>query len=283
MLTVCWNILNFDNTLEVIIFQIGQSAGNPINSEYLRDYTLAIAVNFNLIIVNNRTRVNNQLGTYLAGLIEGDGHIALPTPAKPGYRGATPRIELTFHDSNFPLAFKLMKVLNSGYIRYLKNQNAYRLIINDAQRLVKIVTLINGYFRSPKIESLYRLIDWLNHNTNNSFEKLPIDTSILLNNAWLAGFSDADSNFYIRISDKKFYHNTGKWSKARIACRYSLEQRKIEPKFLGQTEPFIRQIAKAFGVTLSTSFHNTPPKEYWYIIVTAGAPSPGSAGAGCSF
>lgn len=40
-------------------------------------------------------------------------------------------------------------------------------------------------------------------------------------------------------------------------------------KFGGFTGPFMLMIANLFGVLLSTSTHNTPPRTYWYINVTA--------------
>ena len=275
VLTVCWNSFNFDDTLMVTIYQIGQSAGNQIEIESLRDYTLVIA-STNLISIE-KIEKNNKLGSYLAGLIEGDGHIVLPFLSESSKKGSSPRFEITFHDSNLPLAQKLVETLNCGKVRFLKTQNAYRLEFRGPQELIKIVTLVNGHFRTPKIESLNQLINWLNSSPrghdaaslNCNFEKYTNDTSSLLNNPWFAGFSDADSNFYIRTSEKTMNPVTGKFSKARIACRFALEQRKIEPKFLQPTEPFMKQIADTFHVSLLTSKHNNPPSEYWCIHVSS--------------
>jgi hypothetical protein len=50
--------------------------------------------------------------------------------------------------------------------------------------------------RTPKIEALYRLIDWLNKNRNSNITKLPLDKSPLSDNAWLSGFIEGDGNFY---------------------------------------------------------------------------------------
>jgi hypothetical protein len=61
--------------------------------------------------------------------------------------------------------------------------------------------------RTPKIEALYRLIDWLNVRfISASFHKLPnnkskiikldLDSSPLGNSSWLSGFIEADGNFY---------------------------------------------------------------------------------------
>lgn len=257
MLTVCWDDLSFDSTFLVTIFQSFLSADVQTNL-VLRDCMLAITGILSLAVVNSR--VKNQLGAYLAGLIEGDGHIYLPKNP-----GATPRIEITFHSINLPLALKLLDVIGFGYIYPLKGQNAYRLVINKVEGLLRVVALVNGFFRTPKIASLHALIAWLNLNSDSSIESLPVDDSSLMSNAWLAGFSDADSNFYIRTTLRKFNPATGKWSKARTACRFSIEQRKVEQKFGGSTELFMQRIATLFGVSLNTTTHNTPPQSYWSI------------------
>lgn len=50
--------------------------------------------------------------------------------------------------------------------------------------------------RTPKIEALYRLIDWLNAKNKTEIVKLGLDSSSLGNNPWLAGFIEADGSFY---------------------------------------------------------------------------------------
>ena len=81
--------------------------------------------------------------------------------------------------------------------------------------------------RTPKIESLHRLIDWLNARSgeNLKMSKLGLDHSSLGNNPWLTGFLEADGNFfcgfglnsegiaeavksYMRISQKQMYKIT---------------------------------------------------------------------------
>lgn len=78
--------------------------------------------------------------------------------------------------------------------------------------------------RTPKIEALHRLIDWLNVklSDNEKLPKLNLDNSSLGSNPWLTGFIESDGNFYcgfelnsegiatkvkcyMRISQKKSY------------------------------------------------------------------------------
>jgi hypothetical protein len=43
-----------------------------------------------------------------------------------------------------------------------KGINAYVLTINNYNGLIILISMINGNMRTPKIYSLYNLIDWLN-------------------------------------------------------------------------------------------------------------------------
>lgn len=51
--------------------------------------------------------------------------------------------------------------------------------------------------RTCKIEALHRLIDWLNNKFNKKIKKYGLDPSSLYSNPWLAGFIEADGNFYV--------------------------------------------------------------------------------------
>jgi hypothetical protein len=53
--------------------------------------------------------------------------------------------------------------------------------------------------RTPKIEALYRLTDWLNArlDENTKISKLGLDNSSLGDNPWLAGFIEADGFFFL--------------------------------------------------------------------------------------
>nr|YP_009240546.1 LAGLIDADG endonuclease [Pyronema omphalodes]AMO66518.1 LAGLIDADG endonuclease [Pyronema omphalodes] len=72
-----------------------------------------------------------------------------------------------------------------------------RWMVQNIDSVVFIVNMINGKFRTPKINALHRLIDWLNAKGAN-IPKLPLDTSPLNSNAWFAGFTDADGSFNVK-------------------------------------------------------------------------------------
>jgi len=60
-----------------------------------------------------------------------------------------------------------------------------------------------GYFRTPKIKKLNKLINYLNNKGYNINKNL-LDISPLNSNAWLSGFIEIEGHLSVRVSvDKK--------------------------------------------------------------------------------
>lgn len=148
----------------------------------------------------------NMLGHYLAGLIEGDGSIIVPATNR-DQKGKLlyPKVKITFVDKDAPLAIKLQQVFGAGTLEYPKNTKYVNLLFQDVTSLEKIAVLINGKMRTPKIEALHRMIDWLNARSTTSklqsnkpelLTKFGKNTCPLSDNPWLTGFIEADGNFY---------------------------------------------------------------------------------------
>ena len=154
---------------------------------------------FSLKYFSSKNSSNNYLGSYLAGLIEGDGSIIVPRTIR-NQKGKLlyPVIKITFVKKDAPLAEKIKEVIKGGQIVYYKNKGYLDLLFQDIKSIQKIAVLLNGNMRTPKIEALYRLIDWLNARSTYDLKltKLGLDNSSLSNNAWLAGFIESDGNFY---------------------------------------------------------------------------------------
>jgi|ERR1700678_3925038 len=100
---------------------------------------------------------NKNLNSYLAGLFEGDGHIWLPNLNMK--KKHNPRFCITFGLKNEPLAKKILEIIEYGHIRYKPKENACVLIVSPVKGLKKIIKLINGELRTPKIHQLHKLID----------------------------------------------------------------------------------------------------------------------------
>lgn len=145
---------------------------------------------------------SSKIGPYLAGLIEGDGHIVVHDKNSKSkvYR---PKIIIVFNIHDRPLAEKLSVGLNVGKIIDRSSAGHVLLQILAKEEVLKIINLINGYMRTPKIEALHRAISWINEKDKSSIPCLGLDISPLNSNSWLAGFTDADGNFSITVYDRK--------------------------------------------------------------------------------
>jgi LAGLIDADG endonuclease len=123
---------------------------------YSKNLNLCHNYNTNSIL-NNKNILNKQLGFYLAGLIESDGSIIIPK-----YDVNTPSISISFNLDDKPLAECICKKLGYGSIETIKSKKAVKIHIIGRQSLIDIIELINGKFRTPKIEKLEKLIEYIN-------------------------------------------------------------------------------------------------------------------------
>ena len=180
--------------------------------------------------------------SYLAGIIEGDGTIIVPSTER-SKKGKLnyPSIQIVFDSRDFPLALVIQQKLNTGSISKKRGKNAYVLTINDKQGIQLIISLINGHMRTPKIYSFYKLIDWYNNQSLLGIEKKPINLENIINSSWLSGFIDADVHFSVRTS------LIGKYTK--IECKFELTQRQIDHNGYNNLEflNFFNRIELKFG------------------------------------
>lgn len=139
---------------------------------------------------------------YLAGLIEGNGDIVVHdknSKSKVYY----PKIIIVLNIHDRPLAEKLSVELKVGKVINKYSAGHVLLEILAKKEVLKIINLINGHMRTPKIQPLHKAISWINENNNSSIPYLGLDTSSLDSNSWLAGFTDANGNFSITVYNRK--------------------------------------------------------------------------------
>jgi hypothetical protein len=211
---------------------------------------------------------DNQLGHYLAGLIEGDGSIIVPTKERtPSGKLTHPIIRIVFTIHDLPFAVKLQQTLGCGFIQKPKKGNYYLYEIKNITGLLKLANLINGKMRTPKVEALNRLIDWLNNKNVNNREIvcLDLDSSNLDSNSWFAGFSDADSYFQVSLTENKELETIKK-----IKCFYRLE---IQQNYHGKLESYkniMESISKFLNTNLLNRQRTINNKEHFsYIVITS--------------
>ena len=197
---------------------------------------------------------NLPFSTYLAGLIEGDGTIIVPKTERSA-KGVLnyASVQIVFHLKDLPLALIIQKVLGEGSLAKKKGVNAYILTISSYKGLVLIVSLLNGNMRTPKIESLYKLIDWLNNSKNTQFLAKPLNDSPLTSNAWLSGFIEADGSFQVRTT------LSGKYP--RSECKLEISQRQTDHN--GNSNlGFLEKIAEFLLTTVKSVRQDRPNPEY---------------------
>ena len=217
-------IFNFLNTLSIISScklksELRRSSDSalslityrPKGQMGMQKQTRAESLNF-FSILSGEVRKQNEkeFGHYLAGYIEGDGTIRIPSSLKtPSGSKKVCSFQIVFHISDLEFAKFLRKRIGHGNLYYAKNSSTVRLMIQNLQGVLYIINLINGKMRTPKINALYKMIDWLNISqlNENKKQKLPLDKSPIASNSWLSGFIDTDGCFSIKgfTPNKKTY------------------------------------------------------------------------------
>jgi len=181
-----------------------QSLGlvNVDTSETLRNETVLLTENVKPVSVHIPKHLkpvnDDQFGHYLAGLIDGDGHFS-----------SKQQLVIVFNSLDAYLAYYIKERLGFGNVKKVKDKNAYILIIVAKEGLIKVINLINGKIRTEnKFNQINNNI--LNHEKYAEFSKTiiftaqhSINTSKNFQNHWLAGFSDADASFQIKIINRK--------------------------------------------------------------------------------
>ena len=210
--------------------QLSKSAGNYLilkirTSETLRNGIVENSENIKLIsdhVPKHSKLINDeQLGHYLAGLIDADGHFS-----------KAQQLVIVFSSPDAFLAYYLKSNLGYGVVKKVNAKNAYILILSNRKGILSVINLINGKLRTKQ------KFDQVINNILNSklYEQVNINFNLNLsddfNNHWLAGFSDGDASFQIKFI-KRVTRN-----KPEIRLNYQIDQKEILlltkiKKFLG--------------------------------------------------
>lgn len=143
------------------------------------------------------------------------------------------------------MAKKISKTLNATLNK--ASGKYYVLSVYKKSALYSVASLLNGKFRTPKIEALHRLISWLNNLEEfPTLELLPVDESSIKTNHWLAGFSDSDANFSINFSIKDCLAKNISFT-YRISQKQKYTRSSDKAKFETSFFPVMNLIALAFN------------------------------------
>lgn len=152
---------------------------------------------------------DDEFGYFLAGLIEGDGWFG------------DKQLYIVFAESDTPLAYHIKKRIGYGKVYKIKDKKAVRYVCKKSAGLLYILSLING-----KLVSKPKYLQLIKHNYAETYKCviLPPCNRIILDNHWLAGFTQADGCFHISVSKSKT-HKTG----FNVKLEFSVKQNDVIP------------------------------------------------------
>ena len=183
-----------------------------------------------------------------------------------------PKIIIAFNKHDKPLAEKISTKLNVGKVIDRSEAGHVLLQILAKDEVLKIINLINGHMRTPKIEALHRAINWINKKDNSSIPCLGLDTSPLNSNAWLAGFSDADGCFSITTYDRKkngVFLRTSVQTSFRIEVKQNYSREVVLEQGGSSFFHIMSEISNFLTVNLYTRTRKTKDKVFYAFAVVA--------------
>lgn len=249
--------LNLAIYWKLLYIYITQSVGNHLDlnlNGIFRDYMPKYFRCRTLHSTKNNYNGNLPFASYLTGLIEGDGTIIVPNTLRSSKGKLNyPSIQIVFQLKDLPLALIIQKELGLGSLSRKKGVNAYIFTINNYEGILFVISLLNGNMRTPKIKSLYNLIDFYQENKNINIEKKPLNNEPLDSNSWLSGFIEADGSFQVRSTVN------GKYPK--YECKLEISQRQIDHKGFSNQE-FLNKIANFFNTEVKETRLNKSKPEY---------------------
>lgn len=221
-----------------------QSAGNILQYRSSETSGNGIVENIKLISKHIKRHLkpisDEQFGHYLAGLIDGDGHFS-----------SAKQLVIAFSEPDAFLAFFLKQKIGYGNVKKIKNKNAFLFIISNKKGILKVLNLINNKLRTES--KFNQVIDRIFNSDLYCEEKKTINFNMNLskdlNNYWLAGFSDADASFQVKIIRHE--------NRVEIRLNFQVDQKKKElliliKEFIGGNINYIKsQDTYYYG---STSF-----------------------------
>lgn len=195
----------------ISLYIIGQSAGNfclnlNAKAEVLNTYNKHPSLSTISEHVKNHKApsTNEELGHFLAGLIEGNGWFS------------EKQLHIIFSPEDASLAYFIKKRIGYGSVYKTKEKKPVKYICKHLKGLQLILSLING-----KLLSHSKYDELMNHRYHETFDiplQLPLET-IRLDNHWLAGFTQVNGRFRINVVASKI-HQTG----YSVGLEYSLKQ-----------------------------------------------------------
>ena len=194
----------------------GNLTSNQRTSETLRDEIVTQVEKIKKVSIHNSKHLKPandiQLGHYLAGLVDGDGHFS-----------SAQQLIIVFNSLDIQLAYYIRKLIGHGTVRKVKEKNAVLIIVASKKGIERVINLINNKFRlTSKLDQIINNILYKpKFKEFSDTITLSLNTSDNLENHWLAGFSDADASFQIKLINRN-----DSTSKTEVRLNYQIDQKK---------------------------------------------------------
>lgn len=128
---------------------------------------------------------DNELGYYLAGLIDGNSDFSK------GY------LIITYNIKDKSIAYWLKSQINYGSISNINNKNIIKYVISNTNGILKVLELINGKLKlESKYNEILNNVLLINHL---KYDHFIMDKTNDFNNYWLSGFLDSYDLLKINI------------------------------------------------------------------------------------
>ena len=244
--------LNLKNT---ILFNYNLKIARAIPVEDLEKSLNDYKVKNNIKVFKN----NDNLGYYLAGLLEGDGHISLPSLGVTTLnRVLNPRIVFTSHINNLSMYAFIQSELGKIGRFQTSGNNVLRFIIGDKRGIMHLINLMHGKLRTPKNIRFNDLIQFMNAKYSLDIKESLLDKSNFLDNSWFTGFTESDGHFGIKYIEKKAKSDTRKRSVSEsVTLKFILNQRSFDKPTSSSMKPFMESLALFLSCNLKSYINNT--------------------------
>jgi hypothetical protein len=263
------------NALKImqLMYINGQSAGNCYDQDSMfvlacllvtgSSETLRGGVPKEMLhLSHNKPNNSKDWGSYLAGLVEGDGHFS-----------SQQQIVITFSQSDQKLALFLKDHFQCGNVNPIKGKKAFNWVISDKKGAIMFLNLIDGHLRTKsKLDQIRKNMGKLLHS---NYQQEPM-TSNLLDSWWLTGFTDAEGCFYVQVVNpspllacRPSTEGGGPQAKRGHKRNYPSPPRKgggisLHLKFGLKESTILHQLKNVFGGSVGTRTHpNGLVTYYW--------------------
>jgi hypothetical protein len=137
--------------------------------------------------INSISKDSNSFFEWLAGVIDGDGHISLS-------KSGNARLTIVMPEKDKNVLYEIKKKLG-GSIHSIGNGNSYKYKLSHKKGLITLLNNINGLVRNPA-----RIIQMDKLCIKYGIESLNT-VPLKFNSGWFSGFLDSDGSIY--FDDKK--------------------------------------------------------------------------------